>query len=370
MKVYSLNEITDSKVLYDKKPPRFMVYIIFIVLFLIVGFLFWSTKSIKTYVVKGQGIVTTANKAFIMSKIQGEVKEVFVEEGKQINEGDVILTINSVQSNLQLEQVNGQVQVLDRRINLLKRAEEEATHWKNTFDKDNPEEVEFYNKLVNSYIKANEYKVDEAALKKQNYTDDQIKQYKEQAANKADQIYYDTILSFTTEKNQLELEKSKLQTQGDALQKSGEEYKLLASKSGVVHLNSQINKGLVLQAGTLLGSITNADEELVVEIMLPSSERPRIHNDDEVSIAVSGLNQAEYGTIPGKVLSIDKDATINNEKGEVYFKVKVKPDITTLKDKKGEEVNLTLGMLTETRVKYEKITYMKYFLEQIGVKFS
>ena len=27
-------------------------------------------------------------------------------------------------------------------------------------------------------------------------------------------------------------------------------------------------------------------------------------------------------------------------------------------------------MVTETRVKYEKITYMKYFLEQIGIKFD
>ena len=80
--------------------------------------------------------------------------------------------------------------------------------------------------------------------------------------------------------------------------------------------------------------------------------------------------QAEYGTVPGKVISIDEDATLDNENGNVYFKVKVKPDVTYLEDSKGERVNLTIGMVTETRVKYEKITYMKYFLELIGVKFS
>jgi len=63
-------------------------------------------------------------------------------------------------------------------------------------------------------------------------------------------------------------------------------------------------------------------------------------------------------------------ATIDNEKGNVFFKVKVKPDKTFLQDKKGEKVNLTLGMVTETRVKYEKITYMRYFMEQIGIKFN
>ena len=58
------------------------------------------------------------------------------------------------------------------------------------------------------------------------------------------------------------------------------------------------------------------------------------------------------------------------ENSNVYFKVKVKPEKTYLEDSKGERVNLTIGMVTETRVKYEKITYMKYFLELIGVKFN
>ena len=104
--------------------------------------------------------------------------------------------------------------------------------------------------------------------------------------------------------------------------------------------------------------------------MLPSAERPRVHIDDEVAIAVGGLNQAEYGTIKGKVVSIDEDATIDSEKMNAYFKVKIKPEETYLADKRGEKVNLTVGMVTETRVKYEKITYMKYFIEQIGIKLS
>lgn len=69
-------------------------------------------------------------------------------------------------------------------------------------------------------------------------------------------------------------------------------------------------------------------------------------------------------------MSIDKDATVDSEKGNVYFKVKVKPKETYLEDSKGGKVNLSLGMVTEVRVKYEKITYMKYFLELIGVKFD
>lgn len=370
LKVYNLNEITDSRVLYDKTPPRFMIYMIFIVTALIVAFLVWSDKSIKTYVVKGQGIVTTENKANIMASMSGVIKEVNVEEGKEVKAGDVLFALNPTDPNLQLDQVNGQIDYENKRIAYLVRAEKDATKGANSFDQKNADEVEFYNRLSGSYARKKEYAIDEAALKTQGYTDDQIKQYKDQQKIKLNELYYDTITGLTSEKNQLKTDKNKLEAQRLALTKSLEEFKIVAPQDGKMHLNTSITKGMVLQAGNLLGSISSNKDGLVIQTMLSSSDRPRIHVGDEVALAVAGLNQSEYGTIKGKVISIDEDATIDNEKGHVYFNVKVKPEKTYLQDKKGEKVNLTLGMVTETRVKYEKITYMKYFLEQIGVKFD
>ena len=370
MKVYKLNEITDSKLQYDKKPPRFMNYIILVVLILIIGFLVWSTKSVKTYVVKGQGIVTTENKSNIMAKVSGEVKEVYVEEGKEVKAGDTLIVFNSPEPKYQIQQAESQIGIYNKRIELLKRAENEATKGKNTFDKNNIDELEFYNKLLSSNAKLAEYNVDEEALKKQGSTEEQIQQYKDQGKVKKDQIHYDTILAFTNERTQLEMEKGKLEAQKESITSSTDEYVLYASSSGKIHLNTEIKKGMVLQGGSQLGSIAITDEELIVEASVQSIDRPRIHENDEVSLAVGGLNQAEYGTLNGKVVYIDGDATIDSEKGNVYFKVKIKPDKTYLEDKKGERVNLTLGMVTETRVKYEKITYMKYFMEQIGIKFD
>jgi len=305
-----------------------------------------------------------------MSKVSGEIKEVYIEEGKYVKEGDVLLVFNSPEPKYQAEQAEGQIQILSKRIELLKRAENEASKGKNTFKKSDAEEAEFYNKISNSYVKMKEYNVDEDSLKKQNYTDDQIKQYKDQSKIKIDEIYYDTILSFTNERKQLELEVEKLKAQKASIAQSTEEYKLYAQSSGKIHLNTSLKKGMVLQGGSMLGNISSDDGEYIVETLIPSSDRPRIHQNDEVSLGVGGLNQAEYGTLKGKVTAIDEDATIDNEKGNVFFRVKVKPEKTYLQDKKGEKVNLTSGMVTETRVKYEKITYAKYFMEQIGIKFN
>lgn len=177
MKVYNLNEITDSKILYDRKPPAFMNYIILIVTVLIVVSLIWANKSVKTYMVKGQGIVVSENKSHIMTKGSGEIKDVFISEGSEVKEGDVLFTTNGLETDLQLEQINAQINSYSRRIELLSIAEENATNGRNYFDRYKEEESEFYNKLNASYIARKEFTVDKESLKKQGYEDKQIEEY-------------------------------------------------------------------------------------------------------------------------------------------------------------------------------------------------
>lgn len=370
MKVYNLNEITNSRLLYDKEPPKFLNFVILTVLALIIGFIIWSTNSVKTFVVKGQGIVSNKEKSTIMAKVSGEIDKVFIEEGTIVKKGDLLLSINAPDIKYQLSQVNDQIDLLEEKINLLKRAERNATNKSNNFSKDNSYEVEFYNKLKLSSSKIEEYRVDEKSLKKQNYSKDQINQLKEQSKIKENQIYYETISEFAREKMQLDLELNKLKSQKKALSNSSEDYKLYANQSGTIHLNDDIKEGMFVQAGTAFGNISNKNKGIIVTSMIQGNDRPRIHKNDEVSLIVGGLNQADYGTLDGKVISIDEDSTIDSEKGNILFKVKVKPEKTYLKDKKGERVNLTSGMVVETRVKYEKITYANYLLDQIGIQFN
>ena len=114
MKVYNLNEITDSKVQYDKKPPALMNYVVLIVTALIVVGLIWANKSVKTYMVKGQGIVVTEDKSHIMTKSSGEITEVFIKEGSEVKAGDILFTTNDLETNLQLEQINSQIETYNK----------------------------------------------------------------------------------------------------------------------------------------------------------------------------------------------------------------------------------------------------------------
>ena len=370
MKIYNLNQLTNSRLLYDKEPPKFLNFIILIVLALIIGFIIWSTNSVKTFIVKGQGIVSNKEKNIIMAKVSGEVNKVFIEEGKQVKKGDLLLKINAPDIENQLSQVSDQIDLIKSRINILRKAERNVTNKTNNFNKYNSNEIEFYNKLKSSSSKIEEYKVYEKSLENQNYSTEQINQAKEQSKIKEKQVYYETLNEFIKERKQLDLELSKLKSQKEALSNSSEEYKLYANQSGTIHLNDEIKEGMFIQAGTAFGNISNKNKEILITSMIQGSDRPRIHKNDEVSLVVGGLNQVEYGTLDGKVVSIDEDSTIDNETGNILFKIKVKPEKTYLKDKKGERVNLTSGMVVETRVKYEKITYANYLLEQLGIQFN
>ncbi|WP_280526554.1 HlyD family efflux transporter periplasmic adaptor subunit [Clostridium gasigenes] len=89
-----------------------------------------------------------------------------------------------------------------------------------------------------------------------------------------------------------------------------------------MHINSPLTTGMVLQGGALVGTITNKEDELIIETMLPSSDNPRINNGDEVSIMVGGLLQSEYGTIP---LTINRSYINSSEKRldiNIYTKFK------------------------------------------------
>ena len=183
-----------------------MKYVILIVTALIVALLIWANKSVKTYMVKGQGIVVSENKSHIMTKVSGEIEEVLISEGMEVKEGDVLFTTNEMESDLQLSQIDSQIEIFNRRIELLRLAEENATNETNYFDMYNEEESEFYNKLAAAHIARREFVTDKESLKKQGYEEKQIEEFAKTQRNKYNGDYYKTISEFTNEKKQYEIE--------------------------------------------------------------------------------------------------------------------------------------------------------------------
>jgi multidrug efflux pump subunit AcrA (membrane-fusion protein) len=134
---------------------------------------------------------------------------------------------------------------------------------------------------------------------------------------------------------------------------------------------SAYKTGMVVQAASPIASIASEMDEYTVSAAVAAADAPLVRVGDSVDIAVSGLTQSIYGTITGKVESIDSDITMPQSTGaegssSPYFGMKILPDTDYLINKSGDKVDITNGMTVEARIKYDEVTYFDYVMEALG----
>jgi len=122
---------------------------------------------------------------------------------------------------------------------------------------------------------------------------------------------------------------------------------------------------LILSAGTQIGTINSSESTKIIEMYIFSHQRSKIEVGQECKFTVDGLAQTEYGTISGTVLSISSDAILQGN--GAFFKVTIRFDAETIEDSKGGKVNLVNGMTVRGWITYEKMTYLDYWLDLLGL---
>lgn len=358
-KIYSFSELKESKLIYDRKPPAFGVIMTLLTLAFLVGAIMWACFSVKTYVVRATGLVTDDAKVNVMNSVAGEVKAIAVAEGQEVSEGDVILTLDTFQTELQIAQLQAMVDLYDKYIANTHRLisfvnnysiEDEATHI-NPFDNSVNEETRFYSdaELMKIYVQSLDEQED-------GYTEESLLNLKTQFL--AQQSVYTYLSDYISQYRQYS-------SQLEMYEKSLSAYTVVATQSGMVHLTPGLAVGTVLSGSTLIATISSdVSENMYFQVSVSASERSKLSVGSYVEIAVSGAMQTEYGTLAGKIAAIDNDVT-QTEDGQVYYNVKVIPEKTVLTDKGGNQINLHLGMLGECRIKYDETTWLNWIIEQV-----
>lgn len=154
MKLYNKEKLKNSRIFFDKKPAKFMTILIYFTLFLLILFVFISSKVRKTYIVKANGQVSDKDISYVSSNINGTVKKIIAKEGDWVKEGTLILGISNGEENTQRKEYE---KVLDKNIEkrkLLDRYRKSLDENKNHL-KDLGTEQEYYGK-VEYYLQAME----------------------------------------------------------------------------------------------------------------------------------------------------------------------------------------------------------------------
>ena len=139
-------------------------------------------------------------------------------------------------------------------------------------------------------------------------------------------------------------------------------------RSGIINMTSNIKVGDYLQGGVQIASIVpKEDSKFNVEVYINNQNFGEIKEGQDVVIELASLPGSEYGYINSTLENISVDAKVSQKEGTSYYTATCSIDETTLKNKKGESIDIKNGMLAQVRVVNRKVSYLRYFLEKIDI---
>ncbi len=419
MKLYNINELKDSRIFFDKKPPIFLsIFICFLLIILLFSF-YYSKVSIKPYVVKAPGIITTSDNQFISPQINGAVVSIKAVEGQKVSKDEVLFIISNGQEGLQNSALMQQVQNLNTKLEVMKRYEESLKKKVNQMKNSGIEQayygkVEYYllqvktqnfdkknlttqlsykkqkkkelnselNKLTNQLnsmekddIKKSEIqgKID-AKKSEMDGIQQEISQLEQQINNpssQAQEIYNQLTSELGTER--FEIESKIVELEGQILINNGQDSSLIvkSKNNGIVHYLVPLQVGMSIQANQIVAEVSkNSDQDSQVEAYIDAKDISKVNIGNKVQIAIDGVNTYKFGTIEGMLLSIDS-GTVTQETREgnkIYYKGLVRLSKSKLRASDGTTVKLIKSMPVESRIVYEEETYYEWIMKMLNFK--
>jgi adhesin transport system membrane fusion protein len=119
--------------------------------------------------------------------------------------------------------------------------------------------------------------------------------------------------------------------------------------------------GGVVKPGDPIVEIVPIDEQLLVEAKIRPSDIARLRPNMPAMVKITAYDFTIYGGLKGEVADISAD-TIKNEKGESFYRVKVRTFESSLK-RKGEVLPIIPGMIATVDIQTGHKTVMEYLLK-------
>ncbi|MET0263986.1 MAG: HlyD family type I secretion periplasmic adaptor subunit [Duganella sp.] len=134
---------------------------------------------------------------------------------------------------------------------------------------------------------------------------------------------------------------------------------------GVVVGSSIFTRGGVVGAGSRMMEIVPRDDRLVVEGQLPVHLIDKVHRGLPVELMFSAFNTNTTPHIPGEVIQIAADRTVEERTGQPYYKVRVQVTKEGAKLIEQKKLDVVSGMPVDMFVKTGERSMMSYLLKPI-----
>ncbi|WP_424983855.1 HlyD family type I secretion periplasmic adaptor subunit [Maritalea sp. S77] len=387
-------------------------------------FIIWSAFTSLDEVTRGGGrIISTEQNRNIQHMEGGLISDILVQEGESVQRGDVLLRIENSFSRAELEQTRLELaSQRARQVRLIAEAEG-ATQMVPPDDlfADHPQAVAneqqiferrqanlkdqfliFEDQARQQRLSLSEHKLRlENKRKEYNLLLQQVESYrglvKSGAASRNELLSRESSLQqVVTQINDLEFRVPSIQSELDEVSRRQNELTTRAraeaekeaaavavtiaklneaitamvdrkSRTNVVApIDGRINRLLVstvngvVQPGQVLAQIVPDDLTIAVDARLSPKDRANVWPGLEAVIKISAYDYTVYGGLKGEVVEISPDA-LQDEKGNPYFRVRVRADGATL----GDNNPIVPGMLAEVNILTGSHTVLDYLLRPV-----
>ncbi|MET0360878.1 MAG: HlyD family type I secretion periplasmic adaptor subunit [Sphingobium sp.] len=159
---------------------------------------------------------------------------------------------------------------------------------------------------------------------------------------------------------QIRLELTKADEQFGAAKDKATREEVRAPMDGVVNKIYVQTVGGVIRGGEPLIEIVPVDKVVMVEGRIAPRDRGNVWAGLPATIKISAYESSVYGGLEGTVIDVSPDV-VQDQKGEVYYRVRLRADTTGF----GRDKPVLPGMTAEMNIRSGKQTIMDYILGPI-----
>lgn len=369
MRIVDLHSLTDSRILYEKRPPLFGLLIVALTAIALAAVAVWSSVTIRPSVIEGAGVIEGANRTVVMASVSGRITEVSAPNGSTVDAGDRLIAVESVELDVEKQTVASQKGLLEHTLGLQRRFSESIRVQSNTFDRDVADEAAFYWQFESLRSQKKQLEVSRKSLEALGYTPVEIDNAIADNRLKAEELDSTALSESAAKETELQQQIAEIDIRGKAATTGASAFQVEAPVAGTVHLDELVQVGSVVSAGDQIGSVASTDEGVDVSVYLSVPDRQHVEVGDRATVSVEGLPSVEYEKIAGRIVSINADVTAvpSGASGSSnYFMAHLTLDDDVVRTRDGDEHELLNGTAISVDLVHDEITYLDYFRELVG----
>ena len=343
-KIEELKDITDSREIMQSKPQGFSRYMMYIIIAILVLVLAWSLIATKEICVKANGVVVPKKETTkISSTLNGKVTTNNVTEGMKVKKGDVLLSIDGEEYELQKKSLDDSLKNKEKELEANKKLKNSILDEKNYLDSSDSVESN-YSKMYDLYIqniKTGNAQVEAVDIQKDNIKKTisdlniLIKCYKEEKNyfDTSNYLYYqysDYEMTLKNYRDQITSYKEKINVlQGSKTEENKDsiEAQIEELQKGIDSINSEIEKFKNTSIMNVTSTIAENESKLKESVATSSSGSYKEQYISQLDSTISSLES----TISDIKMNLD----MTNEKiDETTIKAQYDGVITLLNEVK------------------------------------